>query len=99
MVSHPSRVVAVYGGTGKFLSSTLNVGWFKNVAVGEYSSRITSGASTSKRASPAVTVALCCAVPFFMSIFADRLTGNLSLVAGLAVVVAAVAAVASDSAA
>src|SRR5580700_11279527 len=82
MVSHPEPRLTEYGGTGKLRSSTLNVGWSRKSPPGEYSSRITSGASTSKRASPADTVAPCLAFPSAILTFVERLTGEVSVVAG-----------------
>src|SRR5580658_7623856 len=72
----------MYGGTAKSLFRTLNVGWFRNWPVGEYSRRMTSGVSTSKRASPSTTVAPCAALPAAMLILVDRFTGEVSVVAG-----------------
>ena len=57
------------------------VGSSRKLPVGEYSIRMTSGASTSKRASPSVTVAWAAAVPLAMLMLLDRLTGEVSEVA------------------
>src|SRR5580692_4390740 len=57
------------------------VGSLRKLPVGEYSIRMTSGARTSKRASPSVTVAAVAAEPFAMLMLFDRLTGEVSEVA------------------
>src|ERR1700735_1032322 len=57
------------------------VGSLRKLPVGEYSIRITSGVSTSKRASPSVTTAFDAAVPLAMSMLFERLTGEVSEVA------------------
>src|SRR6202034_281695 len=57
------------------------VGSSRKLPVGEYSIRITSGVSTSKRASPSTTVAAAAALPFAMLMELERLTGEVSEVA------------------
>src|SRR5580692_4204392 len=57
------------------------VGSLRKLPVGEYSIRMTSGARTSKRASPSVTVAWVAAVPLAMLMLLERLTGEVSPVA------------------
>src|SRR3984957_21148381 len=53
-------------------------GSLRKLPLGEHSIRITSGVSTSNRASPEVTVALAAAVPLAMLMLFDRLTGEVS---------------------
>src|SRR5271168_2048781 len=76
----------------KLRSRMSKVGALRKLPVGEYSMRMTSGASTSKRASPSVTVAWAAAVPLAMSMLFDRLTGEVSVVAVCALAPAAAAA-------
>ena len=81
IVSQPPDTLLVYVGTVKLRSSMSKVGSLRKLPLGEYSMRMTSGASTSKRASPSVTVAWVAAVPLAMSMLFDRLTGEVSVVA------------------
>src|SRR5579859_3117879 len=68
------------------------VGSLRKLPVGEYSRRMTSGARTSKRASPSVTVAWVAAVPLAMLMLLERFTGEVSVVAVCALAVPAAAA-------
>src|SRR6266702_1055909 len=81
MVSQPLDELVVYAGALKFRSMTSKVGSSRKLPLGAYSIRMTSGVSTSKRASPSTTVAAAWALPFAISIELDRFTGDVSEVA------------------
>src|ERR1700722_3012656 len=76
MVSQPLRTLVRYCGTGNRRSTTFTVGRSSNAAVGEYSTLIRPSPSTSKRASPADTVAPWVATPSAKFTGVDRLTGD-----------------------
>ena len=91
IVSQPLDTLLVYEGTAKLRSRMSKVGSLRKLPLGEYSMRITSGVSTSKRASPEITVACEAAVPLAMLMVFDRLTGEVSEVAVCALAGPAVA--------
>src|SRR6185312_13218886 len=84
IVSTLLETLVVNAGAVKSRSTMSNVGRSRKPPVVEYSIRITSGVSTSKRASPSTIVALATALPFARLIALERFTGELSEVAACA---------------